>query len=531
MSAAAAAATGNCLLLGAFGSPCESSKASRGSPPYREMSTASNGWGPQADPLISVEELLSELSRQEQLLILDCSMTELPVFGNRCAEEEYLRGPRIPGAQFFCIDTCSDRSNPYPHMLPSRAQLRAYVIALHQQQKQQQQTVQQLQQLHDQQEKREQQAEERQVPVQQQQLPKIVLYDSVGFFSASRVYWMLRWGGLTSRVLDGGIKAWVARSLPVDTRPFSRECLLPLPETAAVADSAAGEDTAAAAAASQWEEAGSGEDQNSLVVSYVDLLKLLDEAAGTTKEASTSGKRDSSSSIGKDSFLLVDVRTHDRFSARCGEPREGVFGGHIPTSINLPFTTLLQPHAFFPSSSCISSGPMTYLCPFGTSVRAPPFGYATLKTGTSLLFPLGPLLTGANVKGVSKQLEAFQQQRQLQHQLQQEQQDQQEVPQHKRPEYPHLDFSEAKRIVCTCGSGVSSCILFCALLEVGYPVSLLSVYDGSWTEWAERRLAEAPLGGPPGSQYPTLVVPPPTQQQQEALLAVISSRGLSTKSS
>lgn len=67
-------------------------------------------------------------------------------------------------------------------------------------------------------------------------------------------------------------------------------------------------------------------------------------------------------------------------------------------------------------------------------------------------------------------------------------------------------------------------LLLLLLLQIGYPLSLLSVYDGSWAEWAQRRQMEAPLGGPHDAPYPTLVLPPPTQEQQEALRAVVRAR-------
>lgn len=42
--------------------------------------------------------------------------------------------------------------------------------------------------------------------------------------------------------------------------------------------------------------------------------------------------------------------------------------------------------------------------------------------------------------------------------------------------------SENKKFICTCGSGVTACILALALEIIGN--TNYSVYDGSWTEWA-----------------------------------------------
>lgn len=38
-----------------------------------------------------------------------------------------------------------------------------------------------------------------------------------------------------------------------------------------------------------------------------------------------------------------------------------------------------------------------------------------------------------------------------------------------------------KKIACSCGSGVTACVIALALHEVGHPAA--AVYDGSWTEW------------------------------------------------
>jgi thiosulfate/3-mercaptopyruvate sulfurtransferase len=43
-----------------------------------------------------------------------------------------------------------------------------------------------------------------------------------------------------------------------------------------------------------------------------------------------------------------------------------------------------------------------------------------------------------------------------------------------------------KPIISSCGTGVTACILDAALTEIGYPEHMHRVYDGSWTEWAQR---------------------------------------------
>jgi len=44
-----------------------------------------------------------------------------------------------------------------------------------------------------------------------------------------------------------------------------------------------------------------------------------------------------------------------------------------------------------------------------------------------------------------------------------------------------VGIEDASRVVTTCGSGISACILALALAELGH--STVAVYDGSWAEW------------------------------------------------
>jgi len=45
----------------------------------------------------------------------------------------------------------------------------------------------------------------------------IVVYDEPGSFAAGRAWWVLRWLGLDARVLDGGVRAWVAADGRLET--------------------------------------------------------------------------------------------------------------------------------------------------------------------------------------------------------------------------------------------------------------------------------------------------------------------------
>jgi len=43
-----------------------------------------------------------------------------------------------------------------------------------------------------------------------------------------------------------------------------------------------------------------------------------------------------------------------------------------------------------------------------------------------------------------------------------------------------------KPIISSCGTGVTAAVIDAALSEAEFPVDKRRLYDGSWTEWAQR---------------------------------------------
>lgn len=178
----------------------------------------------------------------------------MPAAG-RSGRAEYLAG-HIPGAVFFDLDAIADTTSPLPHMLPAPDVFAAAVGAL---------------------------------GIRDNQT--IVVYDSLGLFSAARVWWSFKIMGAPDVVLlDGGLPAWIAAELPLE----------------------AGEPTRAPAV----------------------FTPNFDPTAVRNFE-------EVKAALGGE-VQIVDARSAGRFHGREPEPRAGLRSGHMPGAINLPFGEAIE---------------------------------------------------------------------------------------------------------------------------------------------------------------------------------------------
>ncbi|MBT9384068.1 3-mercaptopyruvate sulfurtransferase [Pseudooceanicola sp. CBS1P-1] len=122
---------------------------------------------------------------------------------------------------------------------------------------------------------------------------QVVIYDSQGIFSAARVWWTFRlMGQFDVAVLDGGLPKWLAEGRAVtDDEPVIR-------------------------------------DRHMTVRRQNQMVKDVTQVSAASK-------------LGD--YEIVDARAAPRFRGEVPEPRAGLRSGHIPTSKNVPFTTLLTP--------------------------------------------------------------------------------------------------------------------------------------------------------------------------------------------
>uniref|UniRef100_A0A4X2K0K7 Mercaptopyruvate sulfurtransferase n=1 Tax=Vombatus ursinus TaxID=29139 RepID=A0A4X2K0K7_VOMUR len=217
--------------------------------------------------LVSAKWVAKSLKESQPLKLLDASW-HLPTL-KREPRQEFEEG-HIPGAAFFNIDLCSDRTSPYNHMLPDAAEFAEYVGKLgvgngtH-----------------------------------------VVVYDASdqGSFSAPRLWWMFRaFGHETVSLLDGGLKNWKREGYPLSSgraRPIQAEFQATL---------------------------------NAMFVKTYEDIK---------------------DNIESRQFQVVDARVEGRFRGIEPETQEGIEPGHIPGTLNIPFTDFLTEEGLEKSADAI----------------------------------------------------------------------------------------------------------------------------------------------------------------------------------
>jgi len=120
---------------------------------------------------------------------------------------------------------------------------------------------------------------------------QFVVYDQSGLFSAPRVWWMLKtFGARDVKILEGGLPKWLAEGKATDSGMVTRAARVFTPR-----------------------------------LDHSAIARVSD-----VSEALASGK-----------VQVVDARPADRFRGEAPEPRAGVKSGHMPGSLNLPFSQIV----------------------------------------------------------------------------------------------------------------------------------------------------------------------------------------------
>ena len=125
----------------------------------------------------------------------------------------------------------------------------------------------------------------------------IIVYDNLGIYTSPRVWWMFRaMGHIEVYVLDGGLPEWIKSGYATE------------PNTP-----------------NNYNEGN---------------------FRATLNHKSIYNINDITNNIESREKLVVDARSKGRFEGTSPEPREGLKSGHIPNSINIPFTEVLDENKY-----------------------------------------------------------------------------------------------------------------------------------------------------------------------------------------
>jgi thiosulfate/3-mercaptopyruvate sulfurtransferase len=121
----------------------------------------------------------------------------------------------------------------------------------------------------------------------------IIVYDGPGMFSAPRVWWTLKvMGAQNVKVLEGGFDTWKTENLPV-------------------------------------ERGIPNQPRQSIFQAHLAHNKVA-------------SRKDVENNIEYGRAITLDARPNDRFKGTAPEPREGMRSGHIPKSLSLPASDLIE---------------------------------------------------------------------------------------------------------------------------------------------------------------------------------------------
>lgn len=208
-------------------------------------------------PLLTVSDAKALAEFGERIRFVDASWH---LASTRDAEEEF-EDKRIQGAIRLDIDAVKDTESLLPHMLPPPRIMQEYV--------------------------------DRHGLVRSSDL--ICVYTQPNCFSAARGWWMFSAYGFTTAVLQGGIDAWEAADLPLQSGPYKEPEVLPVhpPEKVSF--------------------------RKELVASMEEVMWIMNNKGA-----------------------IVDARPQSRYMGLEAEPRPGLELGHIPGSVNIPFRNMFE---------------------------------------------------------------------------------------------------------------------------------------------------------------------------------------------
>ncbi|CCE44713.1 uncharacterized protein CPAR2_405170 [Candida parapsilosis] len=212
----------------------------------------------------------------------------------RNAHAEFQQDPNMRswGAKFFDVDKwCKD--SPYPHMLPTQSIMNDAFqeLGIH-------------------------------------ESDNLVVFDRVGNFSSPRVAFTLKLAGHGKVYLLDNYPNYLKFDFPKEEINADADAKLKVEASGEESNVATGRDASSVEfVGGEVNEVHSPHSYEEIydreVIEYEELISILEN--NDIKN-----------------YLILDARSHDRFTGEAPEPRPGLSSGHIPTSKNLPFTKLLN---------------------------------------------------------------------------------------------------------------------------------------------------------------------------------------------
>ena len=176
---------------------------------------------------------------------------------------------------------------------------------------------------------------------------RVVAYDADGIFAAARVWWMFRVMGHNDvAVLDGGLRKWKLEGRPLeDGLPRKRTPCHFTPRLNA-----------------------------GLIKDRQDMMRLVESQTAH----------------------IVDARPVARFRGEEPEPRAGLRSGHIPGSLNIPYSSVLnsdgtmkpadQLHLIFKNAGIDMNAPVVATCGSGVTASVLALALATLGRSDTAIY-------------------------------------------------------------------------------------------------------------------------------------------------
>ncbi|QLL30977.1 hypothetical protein HG536_0A07920 [Torulaspora globosa] len=217
--------------------------------------------------LISPKAFAELLQKETARRVIPVDSTWYLPAWNRDSKKEFLEAERIPNAVYFDIDAIKDTKSPYPHMAPD---LPTFNNAMSQ------------------------------LGLRRDDI--LVVYDTIGNFSAPRCAWTLTMFGHEPVYLLNNYPIYKQAGYPLETT--RKESFTPYSQT-------------------EYNSATNLCPENT--VGYDEILELV-------KRNELSKK-----------YNVFDARSLARFEGRAPEPRPGLPSGHIPGTQPLPYTEVLDP--------------------------------------------------------------------------------------------------------------------------------------------------------------------------------------------